>query len=229
MLSAMTTGVGSLGLMIGGLGVLLLMRLSRLPLKAYRSVTFVILGIALIYGVALGWVWPGWRVWDGHWSSTGLEQVGVIITRITLVFFLTRIFAAVTAPLEQGLGIASLLGPLTRFNRKVADFALLITLTLRFIPLLAEEAECLWKARIVRGPLPSGWFRRSMDIAGLFVPLLLLTLRRAEEVAENVLARGYTPGQYRVVNLHEWSRRDSLALLIAVIWGGVMLIADGLI
>ncbi len=222
MLSGLTTGIGSWGLLVDALGVLALMGLSRLTWRAYRPVFMVVFWLALFYGLTAGWVWNGWRIWEGHWSNAGLALAGMMTVRIALIFVLTRIFAAVTPPLEQGLGIAYFLGPLSRLTPKAADFALLLTLTLRFIPLLAEEAGLLWKARVVRGTLPNNWLLRLSDLAGLFPPLLLLTLRRAEEVAENLMARGYAPGRYRVVNLHKWSSQDSLALLVVCLWGYLM-------
>lgn len=226
LLSAMTTASGARGLLIAACGVLALMALSRLTWDAYRPVLVVLFWLTLFYGLAAGWVWNGWRIWEGHWSNTGLALAGAMMAKIGLVFLLTRIFVAVTPTLEQGLSIAFFLSPLTRITPKMADFALLITLTLRFIPLLAEEVGLLWKARLVRGALPEQWWRRLFDIAGLFTPLFLLTLRRAEEVAENLLARGYAPGRYRVVSLRKWSKRDTFALLVGCLWAYLIFLAD---
>ncbi|MHB1652638.1 MAG: energy-coupling factor transporter transmembrane component T family protein [Desulfitobacteriaceae bacterium] len=213
------------GLILGTAGLAFLILLSRLPRKVFRSVVVVSLWMALFYTLAAGWIWTdSWYFWRGHWSMGGLEQAALMVWKIVLIFALTRIFVAVTPPLEQGLGIAYYFGPLTRITPKAADFALLITLTLRFIPLLAEEALLLWKARVAKGAFPEQRVQRIIDLAGLFPPLLLLTLRRAEEVADNLLARGYAPGHYRNISMHAWIRRDSRALLFLGLWGAVMLL-----
>lgn len=214
------------GLLLATLGLGFLMSLSRLPWRMYRPVLMVSLWLALFYGLMTGWVWPhSWQFWQGHWSGAGLRDTGYMIWRIALVFTGTRIFMAVTAPLEQGLGIACFFGPLTRFTAKAADFALLLTLTLRFIPLLAEEASFLWKARAAKGMWPQRRLAQIRELAALFPPLLLLSLRRSEEVADNLLARGYAPGHYRVLTMHTWTSRDTLAGALVFLWGiGILLL-----
>ena len=218
--SIIMTIAGWSGLLLATQGMACLMVLSRLPWKIYLPVLMVTLWLALFYGLVSGWVWPSsWHFWQGHWSRVGLIATGYMIWKITLVFLGTRIFMAVTAPLEQGLGIAYFFGPLTLFTSKAADFALLLTLTLRFIPLLAEEASILWKARAVKGLWPQSRLARIREMANLFPPLLLVSLRRSEEVADNLLTRGYAPGHYRVMTMHTWTSRDTLAGVVFFLWG----------
>jgi len=176
--------------------------------------------MGLFYGLAAGWVWPETgAIWHGHWSLNGLEQAFYMLWRLTLVFALTRLYTAVTMPLDQGLAIAYFFNPLIRITPKAADFALLLTLTLRFIPLIMEEAASIWKARTLKSEWPSTWLKRSGELIQLIVPLILLSLRRAEELAENLMSRGYASGNYRTIILHEWNAGDYVGVLIVVVWG----------
>lgn len=141
-----------------------------------------------------------------------------------MVFGLTRLFTAVTMPLEQGSGIAYFMNPLICITPKAADFALLLTLTLRFIPLILEEATLIWKVRALKGEWPSSWFGRSRELIQLFVPLILLSLRRAEELAENLMLRGYASGNYRTLMMHERSLKDRVGMVILGVWVLIILV-----
>ena len=213
------------GLALTSLALLGLVALSRTPLTIYRSLIVVLVWMGIFYGLAAGWVWPENRaVWDGHWSFNGFRQAADMLWRITLVFGLTRLYTAVTMPLEQGMGIAYFFNPLIRITPKAADFALMLTLTLRFIPLIVEEAALIWRARALKSEWPNSWFKQSRELIQLIVPLILLSLRRAEELAENLLSRGYGSGSYRTLILHERTYMDLAGVLIIGFWGIMLLI-----
>lgn len=217
--SLLITTANYRGLVSLTLGLLILLIISQISIREFRSLILAIVFIGIFYAVVLGWNWTdSWHFWQGHWSLDGLIEAGVIVWRISLIFILTRLFSAVTSPSEQGLGIAYFFTPLTRITPKAADFSLLITLTLRFIPLLIEEAGLLYKARVAKGNLPLSRIKKVIELAAFLLPLILLTLRRAEELAENLLARGYVSGGYRVLGIMEWERKDSLGTLILFIW-----------
>lgn len=213
------------GLVLTSLALFGLVALSRTSLTIYRSLIVVLVWMGIFYGLAAGWVWPENRaVWEGHWSLNGFRQAADMLWRIALVFGLTRLYTAVTMPLEQGMGIAYFFNPLIRITPKAADFALMLTLTLRFIPLIVEEAALIWRARALKSDWPHSWFKQSWELIQLIVPLILLSLRRAEELAENLLSRGYGSGSYRTLILHERTSMDVVGVLIIGVWGILLLI-----
>lgn len=212
-----TVGWGGLICLTGGLIVIICF--GPLPFRAFKSVLKAGIVLGLFYTIIMGWNWEeGWLFWQGTWSREGIVQGLIMSWRILLVFLLTRIFTAVTLPSEQGVGIAFFFRPFYRLTPKAADFALLITLTLRFIPLLLEEAALLYKARLAKGDLPAKWTGRIKELAVLLLPLLRITLRRAEELAENLIARGYVSGSYRVLGTKVWDSRDTWVVVILVLW-----------
>ena len=223
--SLILTMTGWRGLVLTSFALLGLMLMSRTPIRIYGSLLVVLLWMGLFYGLAAGWVWPeNGAIWSGHWSLEGLVQASFMLWRLVLVFALTRLYTAVTLPLEQGLGIAYFFNPLIRITPKAADFALLLTLTLRFIPLIMEEATLIWTARALKSEWPSSWLKRSWELSQLIVPLILLSLRRAEELAENLMSRGYGSGNYRTLILHEWSSLDYVGILSVGFWGVLLYI-----
>lgn len=222
-LSLLITTVNTGGLVSINIGLLLLLRLSGLGIKSMQRVLSAGFFLGGFYILVMGWNWENWTFWQGYWSYEGLVA-GVMITwRILLVFILTRIFTGVTSPSEQGIGIAFLFTPFYPFTKKVADFALLLTLTLRFIPLLLEEGALLYKARLAKGSLPTNWVGKVQEITRLLFPLLRITLKRAEELGENLLARGYVSGGYRVLATKEWDQKDTIGLVLIMLWGGLTL------
>ena len=200
-------------------GFLLLLCFSALPFAVFRSALQAGILLGFFYTLIMGWSWEsGWSFWAGSWSVEGVLEGLIISWRILLVFLLTRVFTAVTLPSEQGVGIAFFFTPFYPYTPKAADFALLITLTLRFIPLLLEEAALLYKARLAKGNLPESWAGRIKELSTLLLPLLRITLRRSEELAENLVARGYVSGGYRVLGTKEWDRSDSWGLVFLTLW-----------
>ncbi|WP_018306232.1 energy-coupling factor transporter transmembrane component T family protein [Desulfitobacterium hafniense] len=223
-----TVNWGGLLCLTGGLFIML--GYSPLPIKAFQSVIKAGVVLGLFYTLIMGWHWQeGWFFWKGYWSMAGVLQGLMMSWRILLVFLLTRMFSAFTLPSEQGIGIAFFLAPFYRITPKAADFALLITLTLRFIPLLLEEAALLYKARLAKGNLPGQWIGKIKDLAALLLPLLRIALRRAEELAENLVARGYVSGSYRVLGTKEWESKDSWGAVVLILWSiGTLVIELGL-
>ncbi|NLI92621.1 MAG: energy-coupling factor transporter transmembrane protein EcfT [Peptococcaceae bacterium] len=217
--SFLTTMAHGLGLFSLSVGILVLFFLSGLSFRRIRSLFLAVAILGLFYAVALGWYWDeSWHFWRGYWSTEGLIQAGIIMLRIGIIFILTRLYMAVTSPSDQGLGIAYFFTPLTRITPKAADFSLLITLTLRFLPLLIEEAGMLYKARLAKGNIPQNTGKRIIELANLLLPLLSITLRRAEELADNLLTRGYVSGGYRVLGIKEWEKRDSIGTAVLLVW-----------
>ena len=213
------------GLALTSFALLGLVAFSRTPLKIYRSLIVVLVWMGLFYGLALGWVWPeNSAIWYGHWSINGFVQATDMLWRIALVFGLTRLYTAVTMPLDQGMGIAYFFNPFIRITPKAADFALMLTLTLRFIPLIVEEAVLIGKVRVLKSEWPHSWVKQSWEIIQLIVPLILLSLRRAEELAENLMSRGYGSGKYHTLILHERTYEDLAGVLIIGVWGVLLLI-----
>ena len=224
-MSLLITMTRSQGLILTSFALLGLVLLSHTPIAIYRSLVVVLLWMGMFYGLAVGWVWPENKaIWFGYWSMDGLAQAVDMLWRIALVFGLTRLYTAVTLPLEQGLGIAYFFNPLIRITPKAADFALLLTLTLRFIPLIVEETTLIWKVRALKGDWPDSWIKRSKELIQLIVPLILLSLRRAEELAENLMYRGYGSGNYRTLILYEQTSKDRWGVLIVGVWGILLLV-----
>jgi energy-coupling factor transport system permease protein len=117
-------------------------------------------------------------------------------------------------------GLESLLSPLKWIRFPVHDLVVIIQVSLRFIPLLAQVAERIAKAQASRGAAwqkgKGGFVSRVKLIIPLILPLFLTSLRRAENMALAMDARGYgTQLQRSSIINYRFGWKDSLACLIS--------------
>ena len=116
-------------------------------------------------------------------------------------------------------GIEYILSPLKRFGVPASELAMMMTIALRFIPTLMEEAEKIMKAQMARGAdFESGnIIKRAKNLIPLLVPLFISAFRRADDLALAMESRCYHGGEGRT-RLHELKVevRDYIAITFAI-------------
>ena len=148
--------------------------------------------------------------------------------RILLLVSVAALLTATTAPVALADGIEDLLSPLKRLRFPVHEVAMMMTIALRFIPTLHEEAQKIARAQAARGADFSGGglLGRVRAMLPVLVPLTVGAFRRADELAEAMESRGYRGGEgrtrYRELRFRV---RDALALALAslVLVGSILL------
>ena len=165
--------------------------------------------------------WLGMEVYD-----QGIQQGAFISLRFLLLIVVTTLLTLTTTPIEVTDGMESLLSPLKKWNIPVHELALMMSISLRFIPTLMEETEKIMKAQAARGvdfsdgPLSE----RMKAMTALLVPLFISAFKRAEELAVAMEVRGYRGGKDRTKWRElTWRRIDtafmiSLGFLAIVLW-----------
>jgi energy-coupling factor transport system permease protein len=117
---------------------------------------------------------------------------------------------------EISSGLNSLLTPLARLKLPVQDFVMMVQVTLRFLPLLAQTAERIAKAQASRGAdwnAKGNLFARVRQILPVIVPLFLISLHRAENMALAMDARAYGSAVVRTsLAQFRFRWKDGLAL-----------------
>jgi energy-coupling factor transport system permease protein len=151
----------------------------------------------------------------------GLRQGIFISLRFFLLILMTSILTLTTTPIEITDGLESLLNPLNKVKFPVHELALMMSISLRFIPTLMQETDKIMKAQTARGAdFTSGPIKeRIKAIIPLLIPLFVSSFKRAEELAVAMESRGYRGGEgrtkYRQLN---WGLKDTamLAMLAAL-------------
>lgn len=152
--------------------------------------------------------------------SGALLQTAYIFIRLVLIITLTTIMTSTTKPLDLTLAIESLLGPLKRFHFPVHELAMMISIALRFIPDLLDEAKRIMKAQASRGAdFNEGSFMEKIrSIVSLIIPLFISAFQRAEDLANAMESRNYNPEASRTrYKVLLWSKTDTLSLIFSLI------------
>jgi energy-coupling factor transporter transmembrane protein EcfT len=192
--------------------------LRRLTLLLALTALAALAAFALLLGTPAGAplpIGPAVVTLEGLW-------IVVTATMILLVFYLLALLLTMTTtPVALVEGLTMLLGPLRRVGLPVDDFALMLLIALRFVPTLVDEADALMKAQAARGAdvTRGSLGERLMSLQSWFVPLVQGALRRAEELAAALDARGYETQGNRTA-LHEGPLRAADWLVL----GGVLLL-----
>jgi energy-coupling factor transport system permease protein len=148
-------------------------------------------------------------------NTCGVQLAVVSAARFIELLVLTSLLTFSTTVTELTLGTEQLLSPLQRFNFPAHEFALTMTIALRFIPTLAEELERIMKAQVSRGADlgQAGRLRfvqQTRALLPLIVPLFLGALRRAEDLVLAMEARCYTGGKGRTHYLELHTRPSDI-------------------
>ncbi|WP_207956181.1 energy-coupling factor transporter transmembrane component T [Rubrobacter marinus] len=153
-------------------------------------------------------------------EGRGLRLAASLVARILLLVGAAGLLTATTSPLALSDGVEDLLSPLKKLRLPVHEVAMMMSIALRFVPTLAEEADRIRKAQAARGAdfSEGGLWRRARAMLPVLVPLTIGAFRRADELAEAMESRGYRGGEGRTRyrELH-FGPRDGLAPVVAVL------------
>lgn len=196
-------------------------RLAHIPLaKAFRAVRGLVVLLALTclinmfftVGDTVLWQWGFLRL-----TAEGLERSVLMLLRLVALVAFAGLLTFTTTPIALADALEKLLSPLKRFGFPAHELSMMMTIALRFIPILLEEANKIMKAQRSRGgDLSTGSIaKRCGGLVAIMIPLLFNALKRADDLAIAMEARAYTGGENRT-SLRElvWGRADTLALLV---------------
>lgn len=161
---------------------------------------------------------PGAVVWQWKFFTLTLEGItmGVSMTlRLVLLIFMSSLLTLTTSPINLTDGIERLLSPLQPLGVPAHEIALMMTIALRFIPTLLEEAGKIIKAQTARGADFSvgNNIVKAANILPIMVPLFISAFRRAEELALAMESRCYRGGQGRT---RMWELKVGIADVVAL-------------
>lgn len=129
----------------------------------------------------------------------GLEFGAFTVMRVIIVISFSTILTLTTKPIDISNAIEWLLKPLELLKIKTSIFAMMLSIALRFIPTLFNETEKILKAQASRGVdfKESSLSKQIMQIISLLIPMFVISIRRASDLADAMEARGYIPGEKR--------------------------------
>ena len=122
-----------------------------------------------------------------------------VLIRIVAIVFTSALLTLTTKPIELNQGIEKLLAPLKFIKLNPAVFGMMVSIALRFIPTLINEASKILKAQASRGVdfKEGNVGQKIKQVVALIVPMFAIAYRRAIDLADAMEARGYDPDSER--------------------------------
>ncbi len=135
---------------------------------------------------------------------TGASKGTLVASQLFLTILFSSLMTLTTSPLQMVHGLEKIIAPLKKFRVPVEDLSMMMMLAIKFIPILQQEADRIIKAQSARGvDFTSGGLKeRAKNMLPILTPLFNAVLRRADDLALALMARGYGSGQKRT-HLHE--------------------------
>ena len=150
----------------------------------------------------------------------GLRQGIFISIRFFVLVILTSILTLTTTPISITDALETLLNPLKKWKLPVHELALMMSISLRFIPTLMDETDKIMKAQMARGSdMTTGSMKERMNaIVPLLIPLFVSAFKRAEDLATAMEVRGYKGGEGRTrYRKLEWATKDTVIIVTLLI------------
>ena len=191
-----------IGYLIAFLYLAVVIKLSNVPLKfifrGMKSIFFLLL-ITVVFNLFLT---PGETLIAMGKVTITREGLRIaIMMAVRLIFLITgsTIMTLTTTPNTLTDGLESLMKPLKTFKVPVHEIAMMMSIALRFIPILLEETDKIMKAQKARcADFESGsLMKRAKALIPLLIPLFISAFRRANDLAMAMEARCYRGGEAR--------------------------------
>ncbi len=216
---------GFLALILASLTLILLSHIpARLILRSMRPLLLIIaftslINIFLTQGEML-LTPPDW--WFKIYAE-GIWNAVFMVLRISALIVGTGIFLTyTTTPIALTDALEQLLSPLKKLKVPVHDFAMMMTIALRFIPTLSEETEKIMNAQKARGAdfATGSLIKRARALVPILVPLFVSAFNRAFELASAMECRCYHGGEGRTrLKVLHFRVADWLAILLLAGFG----------
>ena len=211
--------------------LVLMSRLSvRVILRGLKPILFIALFTAVINVFFYKGEEPLFTLWIIKIYKEGLINAGLIVLRILMLLTATSMFLTyTTTPIALTDGMEQLLKPLSKIGVPVHDFAMMMTIALRFIPTLIEETEKIMNAQKARGAdfSSGGLIKRARAIVPIIIPLFVSAFRRAGDLATAMECRCYTGGKGRTrMNVLRAGVKDFMFTLLIVVLGTAVVVIN---
>lgn len=210
-------------------------RLSKVPVKLIIKGLRAIIVIMLITVSFNLFLTPGEvlvRFWIFKITREGVQTAFFMALRLIYLIVGASIMTLTTTPNDLTDGMESVMSPLNKIKVPVHEISMMMSIALRFIPILMEETERIMKAQKARGAdfETGNIIKKAKSMIPLLVPLFVSAFRRANDLAMAMEARCYRGGEGRtkMKPLH-YEKRDRMAYTVLVLYLAVMFVTGRLI
>lgn len=214
---------------------LFLVIFSRIPFRviwsSLKPILFimaftVIINIFFTTGETPVFAWEFIKIYPEGLYGALLMAIRIVVLIIGTSLFLTY----TTTPIQLTDAIERLLRPLKVIKVPVHEFAMMMTIALRFVPTLVDETDRIMSAQKARGAdfTNGSLIKRAKALIPILIPLFVSSFRRADELATAMECRCYHGGKGRTkMTVTKMRAGDINALLLIVAFGAVIVLING--
>ncbi len=192
----------------------------RFMVRGMKAIV-VLLMITVLFNMFLTPGEPLVKLWKLTITREGLELAIFMAIRLSYLIIGSSVMTLTTTPNQLTDGLEKGLRPLNKIHVPVHDVAMIMSIALRFIPILLEETDKIMKAQMARGAdfESGGVVQKAKSMVPLLVPLFISAFRRANDLAMAMEARGYHGGEGRTkMRPLQYQKRDRIAYLTLVVY-----------
>ncbi len=203
--------------------------LSKVPFGYMVKGLKAIVVILLITAVFNLFLTPGeaiFTVWKFKITYEGLQNAGFMVIRLIYLILGSSVLTLTTTPNQLTDGLEKSMKPLNKIHVPVHEIAMMMSIALRFIPILMEETDKIMKAQLARGAdFESGnLLKKAKSMVPLLVPLFVSAFRRANDLAMAMEARCYHGGAGRTkMKPLKYRRLDGAAYIIVFVYFAIVI------
>jgi len=214
--------------------VAVLAAVSQIPLKTIlRGMKPILLIVVFTAVINLFWTKGERLLVDFYfihiYQESILRMVYMVIRIVSLLVGTSILLTYTTSPIMLTDGIEPLLSPLKRIGVPVHEFAMMMTIALRFIPTLVEETDKIMNAQQARGADFAGGSLtdRAKALIPVFIPLFVSAFRRADDLATAMECRCYRGGEGRTKMTElRFHKEDFLFALCVIAFGALLVLTN---
>ena len=195
-------------------------RMSRVPVKfmvrGLKSIVILLL-ISVSFNLFLTPGTPIFKIGFLQMTWEGLGFAAFMAVRLIFLVLGSTILTLTTTPNQLTDGLEKSLGFMGKIGVPVHEVSMMMSIALRFIPILIEETDKIMKAQMARGAdFESGnLIQRAKAMVPLLVPLFISAFRRATDLAMAMEARCYRGGEGRTkMKPLRYEKRDRITYLV---------------
>ena len=195
-------------------------KLSKVPVKfivkGLKAVVILIL-FSVIFNLFLTEGTPVFHIWKLTVTKEGIYLAAFMMVRLIFLIMGSSLMTLTTTPTHLTDGLEKALSPLKVIKVPVHEISMMMSIALRFIPILLDETDKIMKAQMARCAdfESGGLIKKAKSLVPLLVPLFISAFRRANDLAMAMEARGYRGGEGRTkMKPLIYKKRDHVAYVI---------------
>ena len=209
-----------IGYIAAAMFLLAIIKLSNVPfkymIKGMKAILFLLI-ITVAFNLFLTPGDPIVSIWKITITKEGVSIAASMAIRLSFLIIGSSVMTLTTTPNNLTDGMEKLLNPLKVFKLPVHEVSMMMSIALRFIPILLEETDKIMKAQIARGAdFESGnLIKKAKSLVPLLVPLFISAFRRANDLAMAMEARCYRGGENRTkMKPLKYHKTDRIAYVV---------------